>query len=251
MTEARPPPSWSGSRARSRGTTGSITPRTRPRFRDADYDALVRQQCRAGGAIPASRPRRQPVAAGRRGAGRRISPRSRHALPMLSLDNAFSDEEVADFVGRVRRFLKPGRGRAGGADRRAQDRRAVLLAALREGPRWSSPRPAATAQVGEDVTAQRPHHRRHPAAPCRPARPTCSRCAARSTWRRRTSPRSTRGCSPRRRIRDKARQFANPRNAAAGSLRQKDAAVTASRPLRFFAHGWGEVSALPADTQSR
>ena len=158
-----------------------------------------------------------------------------HARPMLSLDNAFSAEEVE----RVRRAgaAVPHRsaGRAGGADRRAQDRRAELLAALR------------ARRAGACGDARRRHgrrgrhrqcadHRRHSAAAER-TRPTCSKCAARSTCRRPTSPRLNE-----RQEAAGGKIFANPRNAAAGSLRQKDPSVTAARPLRFLAHGWGELS---------
>ena len=105
-----------------------------------------------------------------------------HARPMLSLDNAFSDEEVRG-VRRAGAAL-PGacRGRAGGDDRRAQDRRAVLLAALR----------ARRAGAGGDARRRRGRRGRHRQRRGRsptfrsasPARPTCSRCAAKSTCRR-------------------------------------------------------------------
>ena len=55
----------------------------------------------------------------------------------------------------------------------------------------------------------------------------------------------------RKQIEEDTKRFANPRNAAAGSLRQKDASVTAQRPLRFWAHGWGAASDVPGETQSQ
>ncbi len=142
---------------------------------------------------------------------------------MFSLDNAFGDEDVADFLGRVRRFLTlPADAEPVALHRRAQDRRPVLLAALRERQAGASAHARRRAdRRGRD--RQCPHTSRDIPRRCCAARPTCSKCAAKSIWRRRHFAALNAGCSPRRRSGKEARQFANPRNAAAGSLRQKDA----------------------------
>ena len=80
-----------------------------PTVSDADYDALRQRNAAIEARFPAAGARRQPDAARRRGAGRRASPRCATRVPMLSLDNAFTDEDVAEFVDRIRRFLRPRR----------------------------------------------------------------------------------------------------------------------------------------------
>ena len=172
-----------------------------------------------------------------------------HARPMMSLDNAFADEEVA----RIRRARAPvpeaGRRRAGRADRRAQDRRPVLLAALR-GRRLVQALTRGDGTVGEDVTANVRTIARHPRARCPATRPRCSRCAAKSIWRRPISPRSTRGCSPRRTIRP--RRASSPIRATPPPDRCARRMRASPRRARcaFFAHGWGEASAVPGETQA-
>ena len=112
-----------------------------PTVSDAEYDALRRRYEDDRGALPGPAHAREPVAASVGSAPARGFAKVRHAVPMLSLANAFAPEEVADFVGRIRRFLKLGENDEARLHRRAEDRRPVDVAALR---------------------ARRACHRRHP-----------------------------------------------------------------------------------------
>ena len=204
-----------------------------PEIADADYDALVREnralEERFPNLVRADSPSKR-LGAAPTGALAKVT----HSRPMLSLDNAFSAEEVRDFVGRVRRFLNlpdeepvavTAEPKIDGLSCSLRYERGQLVLAATRGD----------GTVGEDVTPN-----------------------ARTI---RDIPQVIRGAPEILEVRGEvymskadfaalnARQeasggkiFANPRNAAAGSLRQKDPSVTAARPLRFLAHGWGEVS---------
>ncbi len=218
-----------------------------PEIPDAEYDALVRRNTAIEAAFPhlvrADSPSRTVGAAP---AGHLT--KVQHARAMMSLDNAFSDEEVTEFVARVRRFLKLPEDTPVALT--AEPKIDGLSCSLRyEGGRLVQALTRGDGQVGEDVTANVATIADIPATLPADAPETFEVRGevymAKGDFTALNARLLAEAETP-----DKARQFANPRNAAAGSLRQKDAAVTATRPLRFLAHGWGEASALPADTQA-
>jgi DNA ligase (NAD+) len=244
-----------------------------PEISDADYDALVRENAtleaefphlvradspsKLVGAAPAAHLAKVP-----------------HARPMLSLDNAFSDEDVREFVGRVRRFLNlcedepvalTAEPKIDGLSCSLRYERGQLVLAATRGD----------GAVGEDVTAN-VRTIGDVATSLSPslsgegegvgALPSGSGREANALPHPNPSHEGEGLVPDVFEIRGEVymskadfaalnerlageRVFANPRNAAAGSLRQKDPQVTASRPLNFLAHGWGETSALPADSQ--
>ena len=218
-----------------------------PEISDADYDALIRENNALEAAFPhlirADSPNAQ-VGAASTTALKKVP----HAVRMMSLDNGFSDEDIADFLARIRRFLAlpddapvalTAEPKIDGLSCSLRYEKGELVLAATRGD----------GTTGEDVTANV-----HTIADI-PQRVTGE--AIPDLFEIRGEVYMAKGDFVALNARllaeaenaEKARQFANPRNAAAGSLRQKDATVTASRPLRFLAHGWGAHSALPADTQ--
>ncbi|KTS39352.1 DNA ligase [Methylobacterium indicum] len=213
-----------------------------PTISDAEYDALRRRL----ESIEARFPDLAGTGEASASVGAKASDKFakvRHAVPMLSLGNAFSDEEIGDFVERVRRFL----GLLGGEPVAftAEPKIDGLSLSLRyENGRLVTAATRGDGEVGEDVTANVRTIREIPEELAGADWPDV--CEVRGEVY--LSHADFAGINARQEAAGKP-LFANPRNAAAGSLRQLDAGITASRPLRFFAYAAGEMSDQPAESQ--
>jgi DNA ligase (NAD+) len=166
-----------------------------------------------------------------------------HRVPMLSLANVFDDSGVREFLERIRRFL--GLGSLKDLDFTTEPKIDGVSLTLRyEGGRLVQGATRGDGYEGENVTANVrtvldiPHRVKSKSFPD-PFEVRGEIYMSRAAFQRLNEAQLARGERP----------FANPRNAAAGSLRQLDPLITASRPLHFFAYGWGEAANLPADTQ--
>jgi DNA ligase (NAD+) len=215
----------------------------RPTITDAEYDALRTRYTAIEERFPDLRTLESlslKVGVAPTGRFKKV----RHAVPMLSLDNAMADEDVVDFVARIRRFLKLDEEQTIAFS--AEPKIDGLSMSLRyENGELVTAATRGDGTEGEDVTANIrtlkdvPHKLKGKNVP--------AVCEVRGEVY------MTKADFLRLNERQRAageQVFANPRNSAAGSLRQKDPAITAARPLGFFAYAWGEMRAMPADTQS-
>jgi DNA ligase (NAD+) len=208
-----------------------------PTIDDADYDVLKRRLL----ALEAAHPHLAVVAKVGAAPSSKFG-KVRHAVPMLSLDNCFKDEDVSDFIERIMRFLNVASPPAFTAEPKIDGLSCALHYRNRKLVRAATRGDGAE---GEDVTANVMTIAAIPRQLLGDDVPEV--CEVRgeiylshADFQALNAEQEKAG--------DKV--FANPRNAAAGSLRQLDPEVTARRPLRFFAYTWGEMSQLPARTQS-
>ncbi len=215
----------------------------RPSISDAEYDALRSRYNAIEARFPDLRTL-ESLALKVGAAPSRGFAKIRHAVPMLSLDNAFADEDVVDFVARIRRFLKlsddekiafSAEPKIDGLSMSLRYEDGELITAATRGD----------GAEGEDVTANIKTIKEVPQK--LKGRGVPKICEVRGevymtkqAFLDLNKKQADAGLP----------LYVNPRNTAAGSLRQKDPGVTASRPLGFFAYAWGEMSDMPAETQS-
>ncbi|MEO1729111.1 MAG: NAD-dependent DNA ligase LigA [Pseudomonadota bacterium] len=213
-----------------------------PEITDQEYDALVRRNRELEEAFPHLI--RSDSPSKKVGHAIAASPLSKvtHEVRMMSLDNAFSDEELVEFIQRVRRYLNLAESETLAFT--VEDKIDGLSCSLRyEKGKLVRAATRGDGQVGEDVTANVAHI---------PDIPQQLPDDVPDIFEVRGEVYMERAAFADLNAKAEAedtKKFANPRNAAAGSLRQKDASVTANRPLRFWAHGWGAASDVPGATQ--
>lgn len=214
-----------------------------PSVTDAEYDALRQRYNAIEKRFPEFVTKESPsqkVGAAPSGRFKKV----RHAVSMLSLDNAFAEADVIDFVGRIQRFLKLGDDDK--IDFSAEPKIDGLSMSLRyEGGELVTAATRGDGAEGEDVTA---NIRTLEDVPQKlKGRNVPDVCEVRGEV---YMTKKAFLALNKKQIEAGEAPFANPRNSAAGSLRQKDPTITASRPLGFFAYAWGEMSAMPEATQS-
>ena len=214
-----------------------------PSVSDAAYDALRRRY----GAIEERYPQLRTLQSLTQRVGAAPSGRFAkvwHAVPMLSLDNAFAEEDVVDFVGRIRRFLRlpddaeivfSAEPKIDGLSMSLRYEDGALVTGATRGDGTEGEDVTANVKTLEDV----PKRLKGRGVPkiCEVRGEVYMTKAAFLELNRKQAEAG----KP---------LYVNPRNTAAGSLRQLDPTITAARPLGFFAYAWGEMSEMPADTQS-
>jgi DNA ligase (NAD+) len=214
----------------------------RPSITDAEYDALRQRYNAIETRFPDLRTqdsRSVKVGAAPSAKFKKVQ----HAVPMLSLDNALAEQDVTDFVGRIRRFLRladdstiafSAEPKIDGLSMSLRYEDGELVTAATRGDGAEGEDVTANIRTLEDVPWKLKGRNLPPVCEVRGEVYMTKQAFLALNERQKAAGDAI---------------FANPRNSAAGSLRQKDPAITASRPLGFFAYAWGQMSALPADTQ--
>ncbi len=214
----------------------------KPEISDAAYDKLVRRNTQIEARFPSLVREDSPSMRVGAAPSEKFE-KVQHAVPMLSLGNAFSDDDVKDFVERVRRFLGlkeddeltfTAEPKIDGLSLNLRYEKGKLVLGATRGDGTEGENVSRNVATIDDIPQKLKTKSPPDVFEVRGEVYMSHKDFAALNERQKEA-----GKDP----------FANPRNAAAGSLRQLDASITKARPLRFFAYAWGEVSDLPAETQ--